>query len=356
MGAYDAEIRKYYERNIYGKWRDKEKVTYKVIEVGTVRGEEPERQTSALTRLPLYDDGKDVQITVALPNKKETVITVRLYLPKEEDANKHKDGCPYIICLHPIASKQVALDAGYAVVFMDSVTVASDDMNHTGCFYDLYPYGETEDTQTGVLMAWAWGASKVIDAMNAGLAKQYGISAKDSVVTGVSRWGKATAVCGAFDARVKLTVPVCSGAGGLALWNYNSEGMTYNLKAFGGPEEYTFGQNEPLSSLQSEAERGWFVDKFLEFSRPSQILTEQHYLPVLAAGSERFYMFVAAWMGEDWVNPPGMWECYKKVQKEYIEMNLENHLHAWFHKEGHALLDEDMKELVAFFDKSLLSC
>lgn len=69
--------------------------------------------------------------------------------------------------------------------------IASDDTRHQGAFYDLYPYGKDESEQTGVLMAWAWGASKVLDAVYAGLNKEYSLNADASMVTGVSRWGKA---------------------------------------------------------------------------------------------------------------------------------------------------------------------
>ena len=81
---------------------------------------------------------------------------------------------------------------------------------------------EDPATQTGGLMAWAWGASKVLDAVYAGLDIEFGLDAEASMVTGVSRWGKATAVCGAFEKRFRLTIPTCSGAGGLAQYNYRS--------------------------------------------------------------------------------------------------------------------------------------
>ena len=48
-------------------------------------------------------------------------------------------------------------------------------------------------------MAWAWGASKVLDALYNGAADEFGLNAENSIITGVSRWGKAAAVCGAFE-------------------------------------------------------------------------------------------------------------------------------------------------------------
>lgn len=144
-----------------------------------------------------------------------------------------------------------------------------------------------------------------------------------------------------------MVIPVCSGAGGLALWKYQSEGQSYDLTHCGGPKDYVYGQNEPLSCLQSEAEQGWFNDRFLQYASYQDIEVEQYMLPVLAAAPDRYYFVVAAWMGEDWVNAPAMWECYELAQELYDEMGLSDHLHAFFHKEGHALLEED---LVKIFD------
>ena len=137
-------------------------------------------------------------------------------------------------------------------------------------------------------MAWAWGASKVLDAVYAGLDKAYKLDPQASMVTGVSRWGKATAVCAAFDHRFRMSIPTCSGAGGLALYSVISEGKTYDLSKVGGPSEYTYGQNEPLSCLQSDAERGWFNDSFRQYKTPAEIPIDQENLVKLAMDKERY--------------------------------------------------------------------
>ena len=200
-------------------------------------------------------------------------------------------------------------------------------------------------------MAWAWGASKVLDAVYAGLDREFGLDPEASMVTGVSRWGKATAVCGAFDRRFRLTIPTCSGAGGLAQYNYVSEGRTYDLSSVGGPEQYTYSQNEPLSCLQSDGERGWFVDRFLEFKEPADIMPDQDALPVMAMDPNRYYFIIAAYTGEDWVNAPAMWECYKKANAVYAENGLEDHLVLHFHLLGHAVIEEDVKLFLPYFDR-----
>jgi hypothetical protein len=78
-------------------------------------------------------------------------------------------------------------------------------------------YGEHEKEQTGVLAAWDWGASKILDALSQGLGAKLGINPKQSILGGVSRYGKAVAVAGAFDQRFSVLVSACLGAGGISL-------------------------------------------------------------------------------------------------------------------------------------------
>jgi len=339
-------IRKIYENNIYGRWREGEKVTYS-IHKESLRKEEvdPDNIFARMFRLSTTDEGIDVEISVENAGRCGK-FTVRAYLPNNSLKEKFPEGFPFIVCMHPVQPKDYALENGYAMFFMDTSMVAEDNNLRRGCFYDIYPYGKDSEKQTGELMAWGWAASKVLDAVYGGLGKELGLDADASAITGVSRWGKATAVCGAFEKRFRTVIPVCSGAGGLALWSYKSEGKTYDLTHCGGPKEYTYGQNEPLSCLQSEAEQGWFVDKFLEYKSYDGIPVEQYMLPVLAAEEKRQYIIVAAWTGEDWVNAPAMWECYEKALELYTEMGLKNNIHAIFHKEGHALLKEDLEKII----------
>lgn len=338
-------VRKFYEENIYGTWRQGENVSY-VIHEESLRNEETDHNNpfAAMFKLSTTDDGTDVEIKVENEGRSGS-FTVRVYMPDEALRPEYPEGFPYFVCMHPVQPKDYALKLGYAMFFMDTSMVAEDNNLRKGCFYDIYPYGKNPESQTGELMAWGWAASKVLDAVYAGLGKELGLNPEMSAVTGVSRWGKATAVCGAFESRFKTVIPVCSGAGGLALWGYQSEGRTYDLTKCGGPKDYTYDKNEPLSCLQSEAEQGWFNDKFLEYKDYKDIPTEQYMLPALAADKSRQYIIVAAWMGEDWVNAPAMWECFEKSRDLYEEMGIKNNIHAVFHKEGHALLQEDLEKI-----------
>lgn len=331
------EIRRFFEENEYGKWRSGERVSYEIPEEGTV---EP------LVFFGQEVPGKPIRICVD-----GVSFTVRVLLPYSD--SPHGEGHPFFICMHPIQPTEIARKAGYGLIFMNSIEIASDDYKHEGCFYKLYPY--TDDSQTGVLMAWAWGASKVLDAIENGLGRELGFNPGLAAVTGVSRWGKATAVCGAFDHRFKMVIPTCSGAGGLALYGVKSQGKTYDLTEVDGPADYTYGENEPLSCLQSDAERGWFNDKFLQYKTEEDIPVNQEMLAALAMDPGSYYFILCAATGEDWVNAPAMWECYNRAIPYYEEAGLSRHFAIHVHKVGHAVIDEDMELIIKYFDSDIFS-
>ena len=171
---------------MYGKWRSGETVTYERL------GEDP--KTKDWKRNPFNPfevvGGELVKIKVEQGGK-NTEFIVHAYIPESTDyffqSSELFKGYPFIICMHPITPKDYALSQGYALFFLESTKIASDDMKHEGAFYDIYPYGENPESQTGVLMAWAWGASKVLDAVYNGLGKELNLDPEASMVTGVSR-------------------------------------------------------------------------------------------------------------------------------------------------------------------------
>ncbi len=341
----NKKLIQFYEEEMYGIWRFGENVSFRLL------GEDPKAaEQSDKPRNPFEIVGGElVEINVDRDGHSSSFV-IHAFLPTAEARKKYPKGSPFIICLNPIMPVDYVLSQGYALFFLDSYSIGSDNTEHKGAFYEIYPYGPEVSEQTGVLMAWAWGASKVLDAIIGGLDKEMYLDAAASMVTGVSRFGKATAVCGAFDERFKMTIPACSGAGGLALYNFVSEGKTYDLSSMDAPSDYTYTKNEPLDCLQSDAERGWFNDRFLSYREPSDIPYDQENLPILAMSRDRYYFIIAACTGEDWVNAPAMWECYKKANVEYEKAGLSDHLVLNFHKVGHAVLEEDARKFIDYFN------
>lgn len=338
--ADKERIRKFYEENMYGIWRDGETVSYRLL------GEDPKKEAET----PFEAVGGEL-VEINIENgTARTSFVIHAYIPKDAERAQFPKGSPFIVCIHPIRPLEYFLTHGYALLVMDCKQIATDDTRHEGAFYDLYPYGSQETGQTGVLMAWAWGASKTLDAVRSGLSEILHLDPEASMVTGVSRYGKAAAVCGAFDERFRMTIPTCSGAGGLALYSVMSEGKTYDLSSIGGPSDYRFDKNEPLDCLQSDSERGWFNDRFLQYKTASDIPIDQENLPILAMDEKRYYFIIASYMGEDWVNSPAMWECYLRANEEYEKNGLSDHLAVHFHKEGHAVIQEDAELIVRYFN------
>lgn len=94
---------------------------------------------------------------------------------------------------------------GVAVINYNQASVGS---RNTGVYSRLYP-GNT----SGDLAAWAWGASRILDVLQA--AGNTIIDSKKLAVTGCSFLGKAALATGAMDERFALVIPRESGIGGV---------------------------------------------------------------------------------------------------------------------------------------------
>lgn len=323
------EIGTVYQKYMYGVWRDgsDEAVSYE------------------------YDSGSLTIKIRRVSTGAEASFKATVKLP-DSSISAPDGGYPVIVGMHQGISEDAANQKGYATITIDgfSIPVASDNTDHKGAFYDLYPYGEAPNEQTGVLMAWGWGCSKVIDALENGLGKELNISSVNTIVTGVSRWGKAAIVCGAFEKRFRMVAPSCSGAGGFALYRYKSEGKTYDFSSKGAPKEYKYSQNEPLGSLQAMGERGWFNDEFLSFETAESLPVDQHMLGGMVADENRYLFIIGSCIYEDWVNAPAMWYGYLATKKIFKELGIEDNIAINIHKEGHAVIPEDIDYMTDYFN------
>ena len=139
----------------------------------------------------IWRDGSDDEVSYSISGSTMTVTVKRkstgktasfkalITLPKSV---RHEGGAPVILGMHKGISEETAAERGYAVITYDSDGMfnppgtASDDNKHTGAFYDLYPYGRSWEEQTGVLMAWSWGISRILDALYGGAAQELHIN------------------------------------------------------------------------------------------------------------------------------------------------------------------------------------
>jgi hypothetical protein len=100
------------------------------------------------------------------------------------------------------------LEQGVAVIYYNHYDLgkegkpeASRGLPNPGLFYDLY--GSTHSA--GLLMAWAWGASRLLDVLQTSGGSV--IDATRVGVTGCSRNGKGAFTVSVFDERIALTIP-----------------------------------------------------------------------------------------------------------------------------------------------------
>ena len=107
------------------------------------------------------------------------------------------------------------LGLGVAVIYYDNYALGKEgtaEMSrgkpNTGKYYDIY--GGTDPA--GLLMAWAWGASRMLDVLQASGGAMFDL--RGIGVTGCSRWGKGAFTIGVFDDRIALTIPQEPSTGG----------------------------------------------------------------------------------------------------------------------------------------------
>jgi hypothetical protein len=150
---------------------------------------------------------------------------------------------------------------GVATIIFPNDTVAAQvdaTSRGQGAFYDLY--GATHPA--GAMMAWAWGVSRLIDALET--TPDAMIDPTHLGVTGCSRNGKGALIAGAFDERIALTIPQESGAGGSGGWRI---------------ADAQFASGTVVQTLSEiTGENVWFTSSFSQFGGVSQKLPYDHHM------------------------------------------------------------------------------
>jgi (4-O-methyl)-D-glucuronate---lignin esterase len=164
---------------------------------------------------------------------------------------------------------------GVATILFDNGEIAEQQNGESrgrGKFYELYP-----DHPAGAMMAWAWGVSRLVDALET--TRQANIDPARLGVTGCSRNGKGAIVVGAFDERIALTISQESGAGGSSLWRLADVHQKAWLEGGRQPEN---GAVQTLAQIVTE--NVWFRDSFRRFATTATRLPfDQHMVMGLIA-------------------------------------------------------------------------
>ncbi|EJD54138.1 hypothetical protein AURDEDRAFT_53162 [Auricularia subglabra TFB-10046 SS5] len=166
------------------------------------------------------------------------------------------------------AAPSIPIPAGVATINFNNDDIAAQVNSGSrgqGKFYTLYGSGHS----AGALAAWAWGVSRIVDALEK-LGPSSRIDAKRLGVTGCSRNGKGAFVAGAFEPRIALTLPQESGSGGAACWRLSDW-------------QKSRGQDVQTAS-QIIGENVWFSKNFDPFvSRVPTLPVDHHELAALVA-------------------------------------------------------------------------
>lgn len=327
----------------------------------------------------------DLQVIVAVPQNTDAAADgYTSYAPPYPAIIYHTFS---IASNHP--QLKALLKAGYAVINMETYALQSavGYQNPNGPYRGVVPelfnynyFNESENAPSS-LLSGAWGAGRVIDALEDG-AYAGQIDPTKIAVTGFSQWGKAALVSGAFEKRIGVVNPQHSGAAGAAVERFitpfvpglefvkkataetlDSEPKTYYYTGSGdafkvavpgtqGARSMVFGKNNNQVGLQTHDQargetRAWYNQRFQSFkasyklgwdvySGNSGIVVstplDQHYLTAMVA--PRGLLVNAGF--QDWrTNPEGMFFNYLAAREVYKFLNEKDKAAFRLHNLGH---------------------
>jgi hypothetical protein len=233
-----------------------------------------------------------------------------------------------------IAAANAALAHGFAYVTFnhndcgEDTTLREADGSwsfRTTRFFPAYP-----GYDWGLLRAWAWGVSRIVDY----LATDPLIDAGKLIVTGASRTGKSAMVAAAFDERIAMAAPVVTGGGGVG------------AHRFAGPR-----RSETLDVMVTKYPN-WFSPHLHAFRGHNEKLPfDQHWF--LAACAPR--AFLALEGDADVISlPEAVRQSMLGARPAYALFGATEKLGVHYAPHGHTFNADDWSALRAFADWHLL--
>jgi hypothetical protein len=221
---------------------------------------------------------------------------------------------------------------GYALVMFnpgdcaEDTTLRNEDgswaFRHTR-FFPAYP-----NYDWGILAAWAWGASRVVDYLETDPA----IDKTKLIITGASRNGKSAMIAAAFDERL-MGAPVVTGGGGIGAYR------------FAGPRK-----SETLDIMEKKYPN-WFSPHLHEFwGQREKLPFDEHWFLALCAPRP----FLALEGDTDTISyPEAVRQSFLGAQPAYALFGAKDRLGVNYAHHGHAFTEEDWTALMDFADKNL---
>ncbi len=214
------------------------------------------------------------------------------------------------------------VERGYVISEFDRTNFAPDNQNRTGV-YPLYP-----GYDWGALAVWAWSFHRVVDYL---FTLDYIDSAK-IIVTGFSRGGKAALLAGAFDERIALTAPNCSGFGG------------------SGPVRFVYSDSETIDNGSTVLYPFWYNSRWQSFKgdKRDRLPVDQHCLIALLA--PRAYVSTNG-VQDSWANPRGTAQAHLAAKEVFATLGASEKMGLFFANTGHDHAIDKWVAMLNFADK-----
>ena len=166
------------------------------------------------------------------------------------------------------------------------------------------------DYDGAVLMEWSWGASGMITYLSS-LAV---VDTSRLILVGNSRRGKTALLTGAFDERIDLIVPSCSGCMGFPIFRFSGQDAC------------------DLTSKNVEAFPGWNNKTFKDFAygNEARFPIDQHLLAALIAPRS---ILVNEGSNDNLANQEGSQESYLAVKEVYKWLGVGKNI-GWYENEN----------------------
>jgi len=276
--ARRAELVELFRHHVYGRAPvgrpDGMTITITEAASGVMGGLADRRQLRLGWKGPGGDGGMNLVLFV--PTKRDKPVGCFLLICNRP-ADKHIDPTREIRSPFWPVEQMIARGYAMAAFYNDDIDPDKDDGFKNGVHGVFDEPGKPRaDDAWGTIAAWAWGASRAIDA----LIEQPGIDAKRIAVVGHSRGGKTALWCGAQDERVALTVANNSGCTGAAI----SRGK----------------EGERIAKINTSFPH-WFTTTYKQWNeREDQLPFDQHEL--IASIAPRL-VYVASATEDTWADP-----------------------------------------------------
>ncbi|OIW32314.1 hypothetical protein CONLIGDRAFT_698977 [Coniochaeta ligniaria NRRL 30616] len=254
--------------------------------------------------------------------------------------NKPSGSGPFpAIINYGTAGASIPIPAGVATILFDNDGMAAQQDGSSrgkGKFYDLYGSSHS----AGALTAWAWGVSRIVDALELTKA-QTGIDTARIGVTGCSRNGKGALVAGALEPRIALTLPQESGAGGAGCWR---------IEAWQNANGYSVQDAKEIVG-----ENVWFSPNFNSYvNNVNQLPFDHHMLAALVSPRPIYIMENPDY---EWLGLLSTYGCMGAARKQYQALGALNNF-GYSQVGGHShcsFPSAQSAELSAYIGKFLLN-